>query len=43
MAKEGKKEVKTNALSSPKYVTSDDNNASSDDNESLPSEFYKKN
>jgi hypothetical protein len=41
MAKEGKKKVKTNAPSSPEYVTSDDDNASSDDNESLPSEFCK--
>jgi hypothetical protein len=48
MAREGKKKVKTNAASSPKYVTSDedtlssdDDNASSDDNEPLPSEFCK--
>jgi hypothetical protein len=44
MAKEGKKKVKTNAPSSPKYITSDedtlssDNNAFSDDDDSLPSE-----
>jgi hypothetical protein len=48
IAKEGKKKVKPNAPSSPKYVTnyedtlsSDDNNASSDDDEPLPSEFCK--
>jgi hypothetical protein len=48
MAKEGKKKVKTDMHSSPKYVTSDedtlpsdDDNASSDDNEPLPSEFCK--
>jgi hypothetical protein len=47
MAKESKKKVKSNASSSPKYVTSDDdtfssdNYASSDDDDSLPSEFMK--
>jgi hypothetical protein len=49
MAKEGKKEVKTNASSPPKYITSDedtlsnDDNASSDDDDdnSLPSELLK--
>jgi hypothetical protein len=48
MAKEGKKKIKTNAHSSPKYVTSeedtlssDDDNASSHDNETLPCEFCK--
>jgi hypothetical protein len=48
MTREGKKKVKTNATSSHKYVTSDedtlssnDDNASSDDNEPLPSEFCK--
>jgi hypothetical protein len=48
MAKEGKKKVRTNAPSSPKYITSDedtlssDGNASSDDDDSLPSELLKK-
>jgi hypothetical protein len=48
MAKKGRKKVKTNTPSSPKYITSDkdtlsidDDNASSDDNEALPSEFCK--
>jgi hypothetical protein len=47
MAKEGKKKVKTNAPSSPKYITSDedtlssDNNAFSDDDDSLSSELLK--
>jgi hypothetical protein len=47
MAKESKKKVKSNASSSPKYVTSDedklssDNYASSEDDDSLPSEFVK--
>jgi hypothetical protein len=48
MAKEGKKKVKPNAPSSPKYITSDEgtlsndnDNASSDDDEPLPSEFCK--
>jgi hypothetical protein len=48
MSKEGKKKVKTNAHSSPKYVTSDedtlssdDDNAPSDDDEPLSSEFCK--
>jgi hypothetical protein len=46
--KEGKKKVKTNAPSSPKYITSDedslssDDNISSDDDDSLPSELLKK-
>jgi hypothetical protein len=48
MAKEGKKKVKTNAPFSPKYVSSDedtlsiDDNISSDDDDSLPSELLKK-
>jgi hypothetical protein len=48
MTKESKKKVKSKASSSPKYVTSDedtlssDNYASSDDNDSLPSELVKK-
>jgi hypothetical protein len=49
MAKEGKKKVKTDALSSPTYVTSDedtlssdDDNASSDHDDSLLSELCKK-
>jgi hypothetical protein len=47
MAKKGKKKVKTNAPSSPKYVTSNedtlssDDNISSDDDDTLPSELYK--
>jgi hypothetical protein len=49
MAKEVKKKVKSNTLSSPKYVTSDEDTLSSDDNDddassdgdSLPSEFCK--
>jgi hypothetical protein len=47
MAKESKRKVKSNASSSPKYVTSNedtlssDNYASSDDDDSLPSEFVK--
>jgi hypothetical protein len=47
MAKESKKKVKSKASSSPKYVTSDegtissDNYASSDDDDSLPSELVK--
>jgi hypothetical protein len=48
MAKEGKKKVKTDAPSSPKYVTSDEDtlssdydNASSGDDDSLPSELCK--
>ncbi len=47
MAKEGKKKVKTDAPSSPKYVTSDedtlssDNYDSSDDDNPLPSELVK--
>jgi hypothetical protein len=48
MAKESKKNVKSKASSSPKYVTSDedtlssDNYASSDDDDSLPTELVKK-
>jgi DNA-binding Xre family transcriptional regulator len=48
MAKEGKKKIKTNAPSSPKYVTSaedtlssDDDIVFSDDDEPIPSEFCK--
>jgi hypothetical protein len=47
MAKEGKKKVKSNTSSSPKYVTSDedtlssDNYDSSDDDNPLPSELVK--
>jgi hypothetical protein len=47
MAKESKKKVKSKASSSPKYVTSDedtlssDNYASSDNDDSLPSELVK--
>jgi hypothetical protein len=47
MTKEGKKKVKSNASSPPKYVTSDediissDNYDSSDDDNTLPSEFVK--
>jgi hypothetical protein len=47
MAKKGKKKVKSNASSSLKYVTSDedtfssDNYESSDDDNTLPSEFMK--
>jgi hypothetical protein len=48
MAKESKKKVKSKASPSPKYVTRDedtlssDNYASSDDDDSLPSELVKK-
>jgi hypothetical protein len=48
MAKESKKNIKSKASSSPKYVTSDedtlssDNYASSDDDDSLPTELMKK-
>jgi hypothetical protein len=48
MAKQSKKKVKSKASSSPKYVTSDedtlysDNYASSDDDDSIPSEHVKK-
>jgi hypothetical protein len=48
MAKEGRKKVKSNTTSSPKYVTSDedtlsnDNYDSSDDDNPLPSELVKK-
>jgi hypothetical protein len=48
MEKESKKKVKSKASSSPKYVTSDedtlsrDNYASSDDDDSLPSELVNK-
>jgi hypothetical protein len=47
MTKEGKKRVKSNTSSSPKYVTSDedtlssDNYKSSDDDNSFPSELMK--
>jgi hypothetical protein len=47
MAKEGRKKVKSNTSSSPKYATSDedtlssDNYDSSDDDNSLPSELVK--
>jgi hypothetical protein len=47
MAKEGRKKVKSNTSSSPKYVTSDkdtlssDNYDSSDDDNPLPSEYVK--
>jgi hypothetical protein len=47
MAKEGRKKVKSNTLSSPKYVTSDedtlssDNYDSSDDDNPLASELVK--
>jgi hypothetical protein len=47
MAKEGRKKVKSNTSSSPKYVTSDedtlsiDNYDSSDDDNPLPSELVK--
>jgi hypothetical protein len=47
MAKKGKKNVKSNASSSLKYVTSDedtlsnDNYESSNDDNTLPSEFVK--
>jgi hypothetical protein len=47
MAKEGRKKVKSNASSSPKYVTSDedtlssDNYDTSDDDNPLPSELEK--
>jgi hypothetical protein len=48
MAKEGKRKIKINTSSSPKYVTSDedtlssDDNISSDDGDSLPNELLKK-
>jgi hypothetical protein len=48
MAKESKKKIKSRALPSPKYVTSDedtlssDNYASSDDDDSLLSKLVKK-
>jgi hypothetical protein len=47
MAKEGRKKVKSNASSSPKYVTSDedtlssDNYDSSDDDDSFSSKLVK--
>jgi hypothetical protein len=47
MAKEGRKKVKSNTSSSPKYVTSDedtlfsDNYKSSDDDNPFPSELVK--
>jgi hypothetical protein len=40
MAKEGKK-VKTNASSSPKYVPSDEDTLSSDDDDSLSNDLLK--
>jgi hypothetical protein len=43
MAKEGKKKIKINTPSSPKYITSDEDTLSSDDDDSLPSELLKKN
>jgi hypothetical protein len=41
MAKKGKNKVKSNASSSLKYVTSDEHTFSSDDDNTLPSEFMK--
>jgi hypothetical protein len=41
MVNKGKKKVKTNAPFSPKYVTSDEDILSSDDDDSLPSELCK--
>jgi hypothetical protein len=41
MVNKGKKKVKTNAHFSPKYVTSDEDILSSDDDDSLPSELCK--
>jgi hypothetical protein len=47
MAKKGKKNIKSNASSSLKYITSDedtlssDNYESSNDDNTLPSEFVK--
>jgi hypothetical protein len=47
MAKEGKRKVKINTPTPPKYITSDedtlssDDNASSDDDDSLPNERLK--
>jgi hypothetical protein len=47
MTKEGRKKIKSNTPSSPKYVTSDkytlssDNYDSSDDDNSIPSELVK--
>jgi hypothetical protein len=47
MAKESKKKIKINAASYPKYITSDedtlssDDNVSSDNDDSLPSELLK--
>jgi hypothetical protein len=41
MVKEGKKKVKTDAPSSPKHVTSDEDTLSSDDDDSLPCELCK--
>jgi hypothetical protein len=41
MKKEDKKKVRANAPSSPKYVSSDDDIASSDNDEPLPNEFCK--
>ena len=41
MAKEGRKKVKSNTTSSFKYVTSDEDTLSSDDDKLLPSELVK--
>jgi predicted nuclease with TOPRIM domain len=41
MAKESKKKVKTNVSSSPKYIASNEDTLSSDDDDSLPSELLK--
>jgi hypothetical protein len=41
MAKQDKNKVKTNASSSSKYVSSDEDTLSSDDDEPLPGEFCK--
>jgi hypothetical protein len=41
MVKEDKKKIKTNASSSPKYISSDKDTLSNNDDEPLPSEFCK--
>jgi hypothetical protein len=41
MAKEGRKKVKSNTSSSLKYVTSDEDTLSIDDDKPLPSELVK--
>jgi hypothetical protein len=41
MTKEGRKKVKSNTSSSVKYVTSDEDTISNDDDKPLPSEFVK--